>query len=76
MKKYEYTITTHRMEDLQELVIFCTQSGECTVEDVPTHQINLLQTILNERGTLGWELVEVTFGKKGVMAFWKREAVD
>ncbi len=73
MKRYEYTITTHRTENFEQLIIFCTQSGECAVEDVPTHQINLLQTILNEQGEQGWELAEITFGKEGIMAFWKRE---
>jgi hypothetical protein len=28
--------------------------------------------LLNERGGEGWELIQLLFGKDGVMACWKR----
>jgi len=34
----------------------------------------MLAALLNEKGEEGWELIQVSFGKGGVMAFWKREA--
>ena len=73
MKQFEYTITTHRTDDFNKVTIFCSQDGECAVGDIPSHQIELLKEILNEMGGSGWELVEIAFGKEGLMAFWKRE---
>jgi hypothetical protein len=32
----------------------------------------MLQDILNEEGSDGWELVQVSFGKQGILAFWKK----
>ena len=29
--------------------------------------------ILNDRGQEGWELIQVSLGEGGVMAFWKRQ---
>jgi len=43
------------------------------LEQVPGDQKEILTDILNERGEKGWELIEVYFGKDGIMAFWKRE---
>jgi len=37
-------------------------------------QTEILGEMLNERGKQGWELVQISFGKEGLMAFWKREA--
>jgi len=39
-------------------------------------QTTTLVKILNERGEQGWELVQVSFGKDGVMAFWKRKVKE
>jgi len=35
-----------------------------------------LTDILNNRGSEGWELVQIAFGKDGMMAFWKRRIKD
>jgi hypothetical protein len=32
-----------------------------------------METLLNERGLEGWELVQASFGKEGVLVFWKRQ---
>ena len=35
-------------------------------------QTKILEDIMNGRGKQGWELVQISFGKDGLMAFWKR----
>ncbi|MBF0495553.1 MAG: hypothetical protein HQK58_03095 [Deltaproteobacteria bacterium] len=69
---YEYEITSHPAAEFTHVVYFCSESGECSLNQVPTGQVKVLTDILNERGLQGWELVQLSFGKEGVMAFWKR----
>ena len=73
MKKYEYQITIHPVETFKQVAFFCTQEGECSLENLPSDQVKVLQTLLNERGQQGWELVDMSFGKDGVLAIWKSE---
>ena len=72
MERFEYEISRHTTDTFNQLVYFCSEAGECRLEQVPGDQTKILADILNERGGQGWELVEVYFGKDGVMAFWKR----
>jgi hypothetical protein len=72
MKKFEYEITKHAAEDFNQLVYFCSETGECTLDQVPDYQTNALKRILNGRGDEGWELVQISFGRNGIVAFWKR----
>jgi hypothetical protein len=72
MIKYEYDITSHPAGEFNRLTYFCTEAGECGLEEVPDQQTNILRDILNKQGSEGWELVQVFFGKDGVVAFWKR----
>jgi hypothetical protein len=72
MKKFEYEITKHPAEDFNQLVYFCSETGECSLDQVPDHQTGLLEKILNNRGNEGWELVQMSFGENGMVAFWKR----
>ena len=76
MKKFEYEITQHPAENFRQVVYFCTETGECSLNEVPRDQAEVLTEILNERGQQGWGLVQVSFGKDGVMAFWKRKAKE
>ncbi len=73
MKKFEYRITTHPADMFKHIGFFCTDQGECSLEQVPADQLSVLGSILNEKGSMGWELVQLNFGKEGLMAFWKRE---
>ena len=73
MKKFEYQITKHSAKDFSHLVYFCTDEGECNIDQVPLDQTNILVDIFNERGAEGWELVQTLFGKEGVVVTWKRE---
>lgn len=76
MDRFEYSITKHPAETFRETVYFCTEQGTCSVEDVPVDQVRFLENLLNERGKQGWELVQLAFGRNGVLAFWKRRMVD
>jgi hypothetical protein len=73
MKKFEYEITKHPSSGFQELAYFCTSEGECKLDQLPADQTGRLKDILNKNGDLGWELVQLSFGKDGVAAFWKKE---
>ena len=73
MQRFEYTITKHPAELFSELVYYCTGGGECTLDQIPPSQTELLKGILNSEGEKGWELVQVAFSNKGILAFWKKE---
>jgi len=72
MKQFEYEITKHPADEFTHLIYFCTNEGECNVDQLPLNQTEVMEKILNERGAQSWELVQVFFGKDGVVAFWKR----
>ncbi len=42
------------------------------MDQVPRDQIGLLTDLLNRKGREGWELVQISFGRDGLMAFWKK----
>ena len=72
MKRFEYEITKHQAEDFGHLTYFCSETGECSLDQVPDYQTNLLKETLNKRGGKGWELIQIAFGRDGIVAFWKR----
>jgi hypothetical protein len=72
MGQYEYEITVYSAEDFKEVVYFCSPDGQCNLERLPADQLRKLESALTERGLNGWELVQVSFGKDGILAFWKR----
>lgn len=72
MQSFEYAVTKHEAERFRQLVYFCSESAECSLDEVPGDQMRMLAEILNEKGQEGWELIQVSFGKGGIMAFWKR----
>lgn len=73
MNKFEYEITKHPSSDFKQIVYFCTDKGDCSIDQLPSDQIGILGKVLNERGSLGWQLIQISFGNNGVLAFWKRE---
>jgi hypothetical protein len=73
---YEYEISSHPANAFRQVIYFCGEDGKCTLEQVPSEQVNMLQSILNERGQKGWELIQVAFGKDGILVFWKRMIND
>ncbi len=73
MKRFEYEITHHPTDTFKQVVYFCTETGESTLNEVPGEETKMLSQILNERGNHGWELIQVSFGKDAMMVFWKRK---
>ena len=69
---FEYDITKHPADDFEHLVYYCTDKGECDLKDLQSDSLDVLKVALNDRGSQGWELVQLIFGKDGVVAFWKR----
>jgi hypothetical protein len=72
MSLFEYEITRHPAEAFREVVYFCSNDGSCNLEQISQDQIEKLESTLNERGKEGWELVQVSIGKNGILVFWKR----
>jgi len=72
MDRYDYEISTHAAEIFSRLIYFCSEQGNCSLEEVPAEEAQILVDLLNERGLEGWELIQLLFGKDGVMSFWKR----
>jgi hypothetical protein len=74
MKRFEYEVTKHSSQEFMQLVYFCSENGECKFDQIPDSQVKMLEGTLNERGSEGWELVQLAFAYDGLVAFWKREA--
>jgi len=76
MESYIYEITRHDSKEFTQLVYFCSAQADCTLEQVPGDQVSFLETLMNERGQAGWELIQLEFGQNGVLAFWKRRVIS
>jgi hypothetical protein len=76
MKRFEYDITKHSADTFDKVVYFCSETGQCGLDEVSRDQTRILAGILNQKGQEGWELVQVAFGQDGLMAFWKRKVKE
>lgn len=76
MKRFEYAITKHSADTFDKVVYFCSETGQCGLDEVSRDQTRILAGILNQKGQEGWELVQVAFGQDGLMAFWKRKVKE
>jgi hypothetical protein len=74
VKTYDYEITKYPAETFNQLVFFCSEQGQCTLDQVPNDQTKMLEDLLNEKGAQGWKLVQLSFGNDGAIAFWQRRA--
>lgn len=72
MTQFEYEITRHPADEIRDLVYFCSEGGDCHIDQLPSDQMINLGNILNEKGSSGWELVQLVFREGGAVAFWKR----
>jgi len=73
MKRFEYHISKHPADDFSRVVYFCTDQGDCSLDQIPLDQVTALNDVLNAKGREGWELVQLFIVKEGVVGFWKRE---
>jgi len=85
--KWTYDISRHALGELltemEELgyagsesaspVILCDTQGECVFDDAPDPLRETIVALLNERGSDGWELVQIIFRDQELVAFWKKE---
>ncbi len=76
MNKFEYDISRHSADSFTKMQYFCTEKGDCSLEEIPVSEPQALSDILNERGAQGWELVQLLFGKGGMIGCWKRRIED
>jgi len=76
MRRFEYQITRHPSDTFNKVVYFCSESGQCGLDEVSHDETRTLTSILNKLGQDGWELIQVSFGRDGIMAFWKRRVKD
>ena len=53
MSSFEYRITKHSAEAFHRVAYYCSEQGEC---------------VLNEKSVQGWELVQLFFSRGGVVA--------
>lgn len=72
MIRYEYRVTRCSADEFNDVVYFCTPEGACGLERVPVDQMERVSDVLNNEGKMGWELVQIAFGKDGAIMFWKR----
>ncbi len=72
MDYFEYRVTVHPAEEFRDMILFCSSEGGCNMEVIASKQIEKMEILLNEKGLQGWELVQASFGKDGVLVFWKR----
>ena len=73
MKQFQYDITTYPAEKFTQMVYFCSDQGECRLDQLPSSQMDAFKKILNERGREGWSLVQLFFGADGALVIWRRE---
>ncbi len=71
--KYEYEITKHPAQAFKSVIYFCSESGNCDLEEIGGDEITKLTDILNERGEKGWKFIQAVFSKDGVLIFWQRK---
>ncbi len=76
MDRFEYKITKHSADTFDKIIYFCSEFGHCGINEVSKDQTRILTDILNIQGSEGWELVQISFGKDGVMIYWKRRIKD
>jgi len=73
MKRFEYDVTKHSEDEFEKIIYFCSPSGECGLDEVPDRETESLKRMFDRRGEQGWELIQFSSGKQGLLAFWKRE---
>ncbi|MFH0959103.1 MAG: hypothetical protein V1897_10415 [Pseudomonadota bacterium] len=76
MDRFVYDISRHTAESFGKVAYFCSEKGVCNVEEIPASEPMALLGILNERGAQGWELVQLLFGDRGVIACWEKRITD
>lgn len=83
MEKYEYTITTHKADEILDRisdlsaeteppVVYCDSEGVCFFDDAPNPYTAAIVEIFDARGEQGWILVQVALREQDMICFWRR----
>jgi len=72
-KQFVYDVKKYASEQFVRLAYFCTDQGECGLDQLPSREMTAFEDLLNLRGSEGWELVQSFFGSDGVITIWKKE---
>ena len=76
MTQWEYLITVHELPQSKmegkENVIECDQAGRCFVHDTFQAGIGWLESLFQEKGREGWELVQFGYHNRELLCIWKR----
>jgi hypothetical protein len=72
-KRFVYDVKKYPSEQFVRVAYFCTEQGECGLDQLPSEQMTAFEDLLNRRGSEGWELVQSFFGSDGVITIWKKE---
>jgi hypothetical protein len=84
MQRWRYHVTMHAAEDILALLpqpagdvppaIFCDSEGACYFDAGPNPLTQAVEALLNQRGSEGWELVQLSFRPQQMVGFWKQRA--
>ena len=58
MERFEYKISKHSADTFDKIIYFCSEFGQCGINEVSKDQTRILTDILNNQGSEGWELVQ------------------
>jgi hypothetical protein len=82
MDNWHYKVTVHEPEDILENLaqtvevvpptIYCDDEGSCYFDRGPNPFTQAIESLLNEVGDQGWELVQLTLRPNQMIGFWKR----
>ena len=63
MERFEYKITKHSSDTFEKIIYFCSDSGQCGINEVSKDQTRILTDILNTQGSKGWSLIQIFSAK-------------
>jgi hypothetical protein len=84
MKRWRYRVTVHTADDILALLaqpaeqvppmIYCDDQGACYFDSGPNPLTTAIETLLDQIGAEGWELVQLNFRPQQMIGFWKQPA--
>jgi hypothetical protein len=78
MERWEYDVTIYPIKtgsNQERGVIECDPKGICIQKDMPRTNKEAFLKVLNERGSLGWELINMDYRSETIelACLWKRK---
>lgn len=82
MDNWRYKVTVHEAEEILEHLpetvgdvppsIYCDDQGICYFDEGPNPFTEAIESLLNDVGAQGWELIQVAFRPDQMICFWKQ----